>query len=184
DVAAGLGAAHAQGVYHRDVKPSNILIPTDLRAVLLDFGIAARAGDPSLTAGETALGTPCYMAPEQATGGQRSAATIDVYGLSATLYHLLTGKAPFDGDAAQVVARLQREDPLPPHVVRPDLPRDLAAIVEKGMAREPRHRYATIRELEADLRAFLAHRPVSARPLSRIARAVRRSRRHPARTTA
>lgn len=184
DVATGLAAAHERGVFHRDVKPSNVFVRRDLRAVLLDFGIAARAGDPALTAVDSSLGTPWYMAPEQVAGKARANAVIDVYGLTSTLYHLLTGRPPYDGDAVQVVAKLQRDDPLPPGAARPDLPRDLCAILERGMERDPARRYPTIRHLEADLRAFLAGEPVSARPLTRFGRLVRRARRAPAKALA
>jgi tetratricopeptide (TPR) repeat protein len=106
---------------------------------------------------------------------------MDVYGLTATLYHLLTGQPPYRGEPAEVLARLLTELPPRPAALRPDLPRDLQAILEKGMEREPRHRYAEIAHLEADLRAFLEHRPVSVRPLSRGARAWRHIRRSPLR---
>ncbi|MCC6669980.1 MAG: protein kinase [Planctomycetes bacterium] len=184
ELAAGLGAAHAAGVYHRDVKPGNVFVCRDHRAVLLDFGIAARHGEATLTAASTTLGTPFYMAPEQAGGRERRAASVDVYGLCATLYHLLAGRPPYVGDAAAVLARLQREDPAPLRRLRPDLPRDLCAIVERGMERDPARRYATCAGLEADLRAFLEHRPVVARPIGRLGRAARRVRRAPAASAA
>jgi tetratricopeptide (TPR) repeat protein len=129
-------------------------------------------------------GTPWYMAPEQASGEQRAAATIDVYGLAATLYHLSTFNPPFTGDATAVLAKLMREEPRPAHLVRPDLPPDLCAIIERGLAHAPDHRYPSAAALAADLRAFLDHRPVSARPLSRFARWARRVRRAPARSLA
>ncbi|MCA8942341.1 MAG: protein kinase, partial [Planctomycetes bacterium] len=184
DVAQGLAAAHAAGVFHRDVKPSNIFIKQDLEAVLLDFGIATRSGDAALTATNTSIGTPWYMAPEQVTGGGRGTATADVYGLAATLYHMLALRPPFSGTAAQVFAAVQHYDPQPIGKFRPDLPRDLVAIVEHGMERTPSRRYQSIAAMEADLRAFLDHRPVSVRPLRAIERAIRRMRRRPARAIA
>jgi tetratricopeptide (TPR) repeat protein len=179
ELAEGLAAAHARGILHRDVKPSNVFVRDDGRAVLLDFGIATRGGD--LTAAGTVLGTPWYMAPEQADARAKRTAALDVYGLASCLYHLLCGKPPFDGEPLAVLARLQREDPPRLSAQRPDLPRDLTAIVEVGMARAPTDRYADGAALAADLRAFLAHAPVRARPLGRIGRFWRQIKRHPAR---
>ncbi len=181
-VAEGLEAAHAAGLVHRDVKPSNIWIRRDGQALLLDFGIAVRADDPALTQSESALGTPWYMAPEQARGTDRATdPRIDVYGLAATLYHLVTGQPPYEGDGRQVVASLLECDPLPPSKVMPGLPRDLAAILEKGMERDPRRRYPSAAAMARDLRAFLEHRPTEARPLGRTGRLARGVRRHPLR---
>jgi tetratricopeptide (TPR) repeat protein len=183
-IAEGLHAAHEAGILHRDVKPSNVFVTSEGDAVLLDFGIAARDGDPALTLGDSTLGTPWYMAPEQVDRTQRASAAVDVYGLAATLYHLLAGQPPYAGDALAVIAALQREDPIPLAGLVRGLPRDLAAIVDRGMERAPSRRYRDARALGDDLRAFLAHRPVLARPLGRLARALRRARRHPARTAA
>ncbi|MEZ5962564.1 MAG: serine/threonine-protein kinase [Planctomycetota bacterium] len=178
ELAEGLAAAHRLGILHRDVKPSNVFLCRDGRAVLLDFGIATRGGD--LTAAGTVLGTPWYMAPEQAVAGGRLTPALDVYGLTSCLYHLLTGRPPFDGDAMAVLARIAREDPPLLSVQRPDLSRDLHAIVETGMAREPHDRYGSADLLAQDLRAFLEHRPVRARPLSRATRLWRAAKRRPA----
>lgn len=184
ELAAGLAAAHARGVFHRDVKPSNVFVRRDYRCVLLDFGIAARRGDPKLTLTRTVLGTPWYMAPEQAAGDADAGPCVDVYGLCATLYHMLTSRPPFEGEGTEVLVKLQTEDPVPARRLRADLPRDLQAILEKGMERDPRRRYRSMSELEQDLRAFLDHRPVSVRPLSPLGRLARRVRRRPARTLA
>ena len=183
-LAQGLAASHAAGVFHRDVKPSNVFITTDGRAVLLDFGIAVREGDSALTAADTALGTPWYMAPEQTGTGDTTNASVDVYGLGASLYHLLTGQPPFTGEPAEVLAKLRTEDPEPPGRVQPGLPRDLGAIVEHAIEREARRRYPGMAEFAADLEAFLDHRMVVARPLSGIGRFARRVRRRPARAAA
>lgn len=179
EVAEGLAAAHAAGILHRDVKPSNVFIRRDWRAVLLDFGIATRGAD--LTAAGTVLGTPCYMAPEQAIAGARLTPALDVYGLGACLYHLLTRRPPFEGEPLAVVAKIAREDPPRPGTLRPDLPRDLSAILETAMARAVADRYRDAQALALDLRAFLAHQPVAARPLSALGRAWRRARHRPAR---
>ncbi len=180
-LASALDAVHDAGIFHRDVKPSNVFITTEFDAVVLDFGIAAWAGgDASLTATGTTLGTPWYMAPEQAAGKVEPSAQQDVYSLGATLYHLLGGRPPFDGDPGRVLVRVQTEDPQPLGALHPGLPRDLLAIVESCMDRDLRRRYATMAAVERDLNAFLEHRPVSVRPQSALRRWARRVRRAPA----
>lgn len=182
-LATGLQAAHVDGVFHRDVKPSNAFVRDDGSAVLLDFGIAFRSGDASATLPHAVLGTPWYMPPEQALG-RPAAPTLDVYGLAATLYHLLTLRPPHDGDVHAALAAVREREPTPAARLHPDLPADLAAILDRGLAAEPRHRYPSIAALLADLEAFLDHRPVSVRPLGACGRAWRRLRRHPARNLA
>lgn len=186
DLANGLAAAHARQLVHRDIKPSNVFLARPGRPVLLDFGIAARASDERLTATQSTLGTPWYMPPEQVTTSSLGTAspTLDVYGLGATMYHLLCGRPPYEGDAAAVLAALPNQDPTPLHSVQPDLPRDLVAIVEKCLERAPHRRYADARALAADLDAFLAHRQVAARPLTPMVRRLRQWRRAPARPIA
>ena len=124
------------------------------------------------------------MAPEQAVGPPPLQPTTDVYGLTATLYHMLTRRPPFEGDHARVLVQLQTADPIPATKLLPELPRDLQAILERGMERDLRRRYQTVSQLEVDLRAFLAHRPVSVRPLSAAGRLWRRTRRAPAKSLA
>ncbi|MEM7202175.1 MAG: serine/threonine-protein kinase [Planctomycetota bacterium] len=180
EMANALGAAHARGIFHRDVKPSNVFVTRDAQPVLLDFGIAACVdADGALTASGTTLGTPWYMPPEQAAGNVRPGPAQDVYSLCATLYHLSSGKPPFEDEPARVLLRLQSEDPTPLRRLRPELPRDLVAIVERGMERDPVRRYRDMAALEADLAAFLEHRPVSVRPVSPVRRLWRRVRRAP-----
>ena len=185
-VAEGLTVAHAAGLVHRDVKPSNTFLTSSGRVVLLDFGIASIADQQGLTATDTAIGTPAYMAPEQLRSGPglEASPTLDVYGLGATLYHLLTGHLPYEGQPAQVLAQIQLEDPAPVLERRPDLPRDLAAIVERCMERRPQDRYPTTAALAEDLHAFLDHRPVTARPIRAWRRVLRRWRRAPAKPLA
>jgi tetratricopeptide (TPR) repeat protein len=180
----GLVAAHERGVCHRDVKPGNAFVRDDGRAVLLDFGIAARAGDAGITRTHTVLGTPCYMAPEQAAGHGEPQPSLDIYGLTATLYHLLTLRPPHAGDLQQVLVSLRDEDPIPADRIVAGLPRDLQAILDRGLERDVRRRYPTMRALVHDLRAFLDHLPVAARPIGRLRRGLRRIRRRPARALA
>jgi tetratricopeptide (TPR) repeat protein/tRNA A-37 threonylcarbamoyl transferase component Bud32 len=186
DLAHGLAAAHERGLVHRDVKPSNVFLCSTGRTVLLDFGIAARHTDGRLTATRTTLGTPWYMAPEQVRGGGQVQAqpTLDVYGLGALLYHLLAGRPPYEGDAATVLAALAQRAPLPLPQARPGLPRDLVAIVDRCLERDPARRYPTASALAADLDAFLQHLPVAARPVGAIGRRWRQWRLAPARPLA
>jgi tetratricopeptide (TPR) repeat protein/tRNA A-37 threonylcarbamoyl transferase component Bud32 len=187
DLAHGLGAAHGHGLVHRDVKPSNVFLCRSGRIVLLDFGIAARHSDLRLTATRTTLGTPWYMPPEQVRAGGQSAVaapTLDIYGLGATLYHLLAGRPPYEGDAATVLATLAHQAPPPLSQVQPGLPRDLVAIVERCLERDPLRRYPTAAALAADLDAFLQHLPVVARPIGLVGRRLRAWRLAPARPLA
>lgn len=177
DLASGLEVVHAAGVLHRDIKPSNILVRRDGRAVLLDFGVALLDGESTLTRGATSVGTPAYMPPEALVRGRRRGPASDVYSLTATLYHLLTLHAPYQGSPAEVLAAIATRDPKPAVRHCPNLPRDLQAILDRGLGRDPRSRYASAAALEADLRAFLDHRPVRARPVGPIARAWRAARR-------
>jgi tetratricopeptide (TPR) repeat protein len=184
-IAEGLDAAHRVGATHRDVKPSNVLISVDedarTRAVLIDFGIAALQDDGAdLTATGTTLGTPWYMAPEAAAGESPGAAA-DAYGLAATLYHGLVLAPPHHGTPVEVVTRIAQNDPprLPRRGVPVPVPRDLRAIVERGMERRPNDRYADCAAFAEDLRAFLAYEPVRARVVGPLERTWRRARRRP-----
>jgi len=180
EIADALDAAHRAGVCHRDVKPSNVIVQPDARPVLLDFGIAVRADDAAMTATGASLGTPCYMPPEAAAGDEPRP-TQDVWSLGATLFHLLTGQPPFTGDIASVLVRLRTEIPARPRTLHPRLHPDLEAVVERALQPEPAHRYRSAAEFAADLRAFLDHRPVMARPVSALTRRLRQVRRAPAR---
>ena len=175
DLAAGLAVVHAAGVLHRDIKPSNVIICKDGRPVLLDFGLALLDGDSSLTRGVTSVGTPSYMPPEALVRNQDRGPHSDVYSLTATLYHLLTLQPPYQGTPSEVLAAIATNEPQPASQLRPGLPRDLGAILDKGMHRKPRGRYTDVHALEADLRAFLDYRPVVARPVSGLQRLVRKT---------
>jgi aminoglycoside phosphotransferase (APT) family kinase protein len=159
-VARAVHAANENGVVHRDLKPSNILVADDGTPRVADFGLAKRIDrDDDLTLTFDALGSPPYMAPEQ-TGKLKSAeidARTDVYGLGATLYHLVAGRKPFAGDRAEdVMAQVVNDPPPSLHAIRREVPRELEAIILKAMEKDPARRYACCRELAEDLERFLA----------------------------
>lgn len=180
ELARGLAEAHRLGVLHRDVKPSNVFVGSDGQARVIDFGVAASESHATITAADGgALGTPAYMAPEVIVGQAAASPASDVYGLGATLYHLLTRRPPYLGTVTNVIASIQRRDPIPVGRLRPGLPRDLHAIVDRAMARNPKQRYASMGDFAADLRAFLGHQPVAARPVTSVARMWRKASRDP-----
>jgi cytochrome c-type biogenesis protein CcmH/NrfG/predicted Ser/Thr protein kinase len=182
-VAEALHHAHEAGVVHRDVKPNNVLLRGDGRAVLGDFGLAREATDLTLTREGTVAGTPYYMSPEQIVArssqcDQRS----DVFSLGATLYECITLERPFDGPTPEIVLhRILTREPRDPRRKQKRLPQDLVAIVLKALEKEPERRYQTMHEFAEDLRAFLELRPVQARPPSRARRLLRWARREPMR---
>jgi serine/threonine-protein kinase len=158
--------AHGRGVLHRDLKPSNILIDRDGRASVADFGLARRLeGHPSLTRTGAVLGTPSYMAPEQAAGGRGGlTARTDVHGLGAILYHMLAGRPPYVGAGpVETVLQVLGEDPLPPRLLNPRADRDLEMVALKCLQKPPDLRYASAEDVARDLEAYLAGEPVSAR---------------------
>lgn len=177
--ADALAHAHHQGVIHRDVKPSNLLIDNKGNIWVTDFGLARRLADPGLTHHDSLLGTPRYMSPEQARTGTIDGRT-DVYSLGATLYELLTLRPPFDGrSAAELIEQIGQQEPAPPSAIDPRVPRDLETIVLKALAKRPADRYLTAAELAEDLTRFLNHEPVKARRISVAGRLWRVARRHP-----
>ncbi len=178
-VAEALGHAHAAGVVHRDVKPSNILVRPDGRAVLTDFGLARKGGDPTMTMAGDFLGTPYYVSPEQAKGGSVDGRS-DVFSLGAVLYEVLTFRKPFQGKSThQVLGMILSRDPPDPHRIDPALHPDLSAIVLKALEKDPAGRYASAKDLAADIEAFLEYRPVSARRPSPARKAAKWARREP-----
>jgi WD40 repeat protein len=180
-VADALAYAHSQGVLHRDVKPSNILVRDDGQPVLTDFGLAREIGALRITKSGAYAGTPAYSAPEQIAGSKHVDGRADVWSLGATLYELLTERLPFPGDSDhEVLHRIRFDEPLDPLRVVPDLAPDLTAIVLKALEKDPERRYASAGDLRDDLRAFLEHRPIRARRATRAQRIGRWLQRHPA----
>ncbi|MHB1556955.1 MAG: WD40 repeat domain-containing serine/threonine protein kinase [Isosphaeraceae bacterium] len=178
--ADALAHAHHQGVIHRDVKPSNLLIDARGNIWVTDFGLARRLADPGHTLHDGLLGTPRYMSPEQARTAGNVDGRTDVYSLGATLYELLTLRPPFDGQsAAELIDQIGRDDPAPPRRYEPRIPRDLETIVLKALAKRPVDRYASAAELAEDLARFLSHAPVRARRIGPVGRLWRVARRHP-----
>lgn len=190
-LARAIDAAHRKGVIHRDLKPSNILLQTDLGAAVggplagaipkvADFGLArALDAEGSLTWTGLTVGTPEYMAPEQAVGAEAGPAA-DIYALGAILYRLLTGQPPTRGDTPmEMLQALASAEPIAPRRFRSNLPRDLETITLQAMAREPRQRYETAEALAEDLRRFLAGEPIRARPVGAMERSWRWARRNP-----
>ncbi len=170
DAAEGVHAAHRAGLIHRDLKPGNILVERTedgrLKPYVMDFGLARDWKAPGLTATGEVLGTPHYMAPEQARGEvSRLDRRADVYSLGATLYSLLTGQPPIPGDnGLEVLSNIATVEPRPPRALNPALPVDLEAIVLKCLEKERAARYDSARALAEDLDRFLGGEPVRARP--------------------
>jgi eukaryotic-like serine/threonine-protein kinase len=182
-VARAVGYAHGQGVVHRDIKPANILIDGDGEPHVTDFGLAQSGVSGSLTLSGQLTGSPHYLCPERAGSGTEVAAKEagDVYALGATLYHALTGLAPFQGagDVAAILAKVVAEPPADPLKLMPQLPPDLVNICLMCLEKSPSARYPSALALAEDLRRFLHGEPVQARPISFFEKVWRLSKRHP-----
>ncbi|HEX4458143.1 MAG TPA: serine/threonine-protein kinase [Polyangia bacterium] len=176
----GLRTAHEAGVIHRDLKPENVMI---VRAVdgseqvkLLDFGIAKIVEDEKLTRTGAVLGTPAYMAPEQARGGSAIDQRCDVYALGAIIYRAITGRAAFSGeDAGRTLTSVIWDEPQRPKTLRRDLPDGLELVIQRAMAKDPAARFQSMAELDAALAPYdgdtQANRPAAAHKPADVGRA-------------
>lgn len=174
--------AHEHGILHRDIKPGNILLGVDGEPHLTDFGLARLFETESTVTGTTeVLGTPSYMAPEQARGNNTQLTrTTDVYGLGAVFYHLLTRRPPFLGATTYETTRLVLEtEPQDPRLLNPKVDRDLSTICLKCLEKDPLHRYSTALELAEDLERWLTHKPIQARRAGIVIHGKKWVRRHP-----
>lgn len=176
--------AHEHGVVHRDLKPSNILLDQDGTPRISDFGLAKlTASDSGLTITGQVMGTPCYMAPEQAAGKPIDARA-DIYSLGAILYACLTGRPPFEAaTAVETLRQVQQVEAVAPRQLNPAIPRDLETICLKCLEKDAARRYPTAAALGDELARFLAGEPIQARPIGRLERVSRWSKRNPREAT-
>jgi len=182
-VAEGLHAAHRFGLIHRDVKPGNIMVEKTedgWRPYVTDFGLVREAASQGVTVTGVLVGTPHYMAPEQAWGEvQKLDARVDVYSLGATMYEFLTGSLPLDSEnTMEVLKKLLEEEPKPLRQINANIPSDLETIVLKCLEKEPARRYETSRALSQDLQRYLEGEPILARRASITYRIGKKARKH------
>lgn len=183
-IARAVHYAHQRGVLHRDLKPGNVLLDSRTEPLLTDFGVAKLLEKEStVTLTHAVLGTPAYMAPEQATGRTRPLTTAaDVYGLGAILYHLITGHPPFEGGTAfEVVRQVLEREPRRPTQWNRGLDADLEVICLRCLEKDPARRYGSAEEVAEDLERWLRQEPIRARPVGAWERAGKWVRRHPRR---
>lgn len=181
-LARGTQHAHERGIVHRDLKPSNVLLDADGNPKISDFGLAKHtdSGD-GMTRTGSILGTPSYMAPEQARGDVHEVGPhSDVYALGAILYECLTGRPPFRGTTTiETINKVLNKEPAAPRKLVPSLPRDIETLCLKCLQKNPGQRYASAAALADDLQRFIDGDAIKARPIGRIERTVRWAKRHP-----
>jgi tetratricopeptide (TPR) repeat protein/tRNA A-37 threonylcarbamoyl transferase component Bud32 len=183
EVAEAIHHAHQRGLLHRDLKPANILIDVEGHPHVTDFGLSKRIENTSgLTVSGAIMGTPAYMAPEQALGRNSQVTTAsDVYGLGGILYAALTGRDPFDGDSVlETLEKVRQAAPETPSSINKQLPHDLEVICLKCLEKDPKRRYPSAQALADDLHRWLNGEPIVARPVSALVRAWMWSKRKPA----
>jgi len=169
-LAGAVHFAHECGIVHRDLKPANVLLDADGTPKIADFGLAKKLGSATgPTATGAVLGTPAYMAPEQAGGAGKSVGpAADIYALGAILYELLTGRPPFQAATPlETILQVVKDEPPPPRAIHPNVPRDLETVTLKCLRKEPDKRYTSSAELVEDLRRWRSGEPVTARPQGR-----------------
>lgn len=159
-IAEGLDYAHGEGVIHRDFKPSNVLLDRHGNTHLADFGIAKISRESVDLTGSRVIGTLLYMAPEMFRKEALTPA-VDIYAVGVTVYQMLTGEFPFQGDTSQVIAAHLHEPPPDICSLRPDLPIDVRRVIERAMAKDPAHRYPTVGQLAQDLRTSISASPTA-----------------------
>ncbi len=180
-LAQAVHVAHEKGIVHRDLKPANVLLSADSTPKIADFGIAGRLeGTSGLTLSGVVIGTPSYMAPEQALGKSHELGrAVDTYSLGAILYELLTGRPPFRAEtAAETLQQVISQEPVPPTRLNAAVPRDAETICLKCLEKQPHCRYSSAAALADDLHRFQRGDPITARPVrahERLARWVRRN---------
>jgi hypothetical protein len=180
-LSGAVAAAHRARLVHRDLKPSNVLFDRDGTAKVTDFGVAKLLdSSDGLTGSEAVLGTPSYMAPEQARGDSRAVGPpADVWALGAMLYQGLTGQPPFKADTrTETLFQVINREPVPPSRLAPPLSHDLEAVCMKCLEKNPKRRYASADDLAADLARWERGEPTLARPVGWFGRQARRARRH------
>ena len=181
-LALAMEAAHRLGLIHRDLKPANILMTQTGIPKITDFGLAKRLNEDSGQTGSgVVMGTPSYMAPEQAKGQiNLLGPAADIYSLGAILYETLTGRPPFRGATVlETLEQVLQDEPVPPSRLQPKVPRDLETICLKCLNKEPPKRYTSAQEMADDLRRFLNNEPIHARPITTLERGMKWVRRRP-----